>query len=82
MKRDVWRRVGKRFLTRVAMPLAAVFLALIVLEFWTLRARAQAERARPRKPPIERRQDPAAPPQLGRDFTRSDPPAKSDWVRR
>lgn len=82
MKRDMWRRLGKRFLTRVVMPLAAVFLGLIVLEFWTLRARAQAERAKPHKPVIQRRQDPPAPPRLGRDFTRSEPPAKSDWVRR
>jgi hypothetical protein len=82
MKRGVWRRLGKRFLTRVAIPLAVVVVLLFVLELWTMRARAQAERAKPHKPVIERPQDPPAPSQLGRDFTKNEPPAQSDWVRR
>jgi hypothetical protein len=82
MKRGVWRRRGKRFLTRLVIPLAVVFLLLFVLELWTMRARAQAERAKPRKPVIERRRDPPVPPRVGRDFTTNEPPAKRDWVRR
>ena len=82
MKRGIWRRLAKRFVTRVALPLAVVFAVLFVVELWTMRARAQAERAKPRKTPVERRQDPPTPPQLGRDFTRIEPPATSDLARR
>jgi hypothetical protein len=78
MKREVWRRLSKGFLTRLFIPLAVVFLLLFVIELWSLRARAQAERSKPRKPAIERRQDPHVQPQLGRDFTKSGPPAKRD----
>jgi hypothetical protein len=71
MKRDVWRRLGKRVLTRLAIPLAVVFVLLFVLELWTMRARAQAERARPRKPQIDRRQQAPAPREFDRTLTRS-----------
>jgi hypothetical protein len=76
MTRDVWRRLWNGFLTRLVIPLAVVFLLFFVLELWTLRARAQAERSKPRKPAIERRQDQPVQPRLGRDFTKSEPPAK------
>ena len=78
MKRDAWRRLSKSFLTRLFIPLAVVVLLLFVMELWSLRARVQAERSKPRKPAIERRQDPPVQPQLGRDFTKSGPPAKRD----
>jgi hypothetical protein len=79
MARDVWRKLGERFLTRVVVPLSVVFLVVFVLELWTMRAQAQAERAKPYKPPIERRgQDAPAKPRLGRDFTKSALPATRD----
>src|SRR5271154_5225120 len=71
MKRDAWRRLGKRFLTRLAIPLVVVFVLLFVLELWTMRARAQAERAQPRKPQIDRRQQAPAPREFDRTLTRS-----------
>ena len=70
MKRDVWRRLGKRFLARLAIPLAVVFVLLFVLELWTVRARAQAERAKPRKPEIDRRQQAPAPREFDRTLHR------------
>jgi len=78
MKRDVWRRLWNGFLTRLVVPLAVVFLLFLVLELWSMRARAQAERSKPRKPAIERRHEQPAQPRLGRDFTKSEPPAKRD----
>jgi hypothetical protein len=78
MKRDVWRRLWNGFLTRLVIPLAVVFLLLFVLELWSMRARAQAERSKPPKPAIERRHHQPAQPRLGRDFTKSEPPAKRD----
>jgi hypothetical protein len=71
MKRDVWRRLGKRFLTRLAIPMAVVFVLLFVLELWTMRARAQAERAQPRKPELDRRQQAPAPREFDRTLTRN-----------
>jgi hypothetical protein len=82
MRREVWRKLWKGFVARLVVPLAVVFVVLVVMELWSMRARAQAERSKPKKPPVERRQDPAAPPRLGRDFTKSEPPANRDWVPR
>ncbi len=78
MKRDVWRRLWNGFLTRLVVPLAVVVLLFLVLELWTMRARAHAERSKPRKPTIERRQDQPLQPRLGRDLTKSESPAKRD----
>jgi hypothetical protein len=78
MKRSMWRRLWKGFLTRLVVPLSVLFLLLFVLQLWNIRARAQAERSKPQKPPVERRQDQPLQPRLGRDFTKSEPPAKKD----
>jgi hypothetical protein len=82
MNREVLRRLWKAFLTRFVVPLAVVFVVLFAMELWSMRARAQAERSKPRNPPVERRQDPATPPRLGRDVTKSERPTTSDWMPR
>ena len=78
MKRDAWRRLSKSFLTRLFIPLAVVFLLLFVIELWSLRAaRRQSDRNRGNPQSSAVRIQPVQ-PQLGRDFTKSGPPAKQD----